>query len=292
MIRRYNYLLILGLILASCSPAIPLIPTHVPTKTSENRPTETFTPSQTFTPTDTLTPTFTPTETQTLTPTETPELKSALEISLDSSLIEQLNKIESAHEIKRYTSSEVIDQMGTTDPALIDLYKKFFDGNWQYFLYPNMEFRGLGYYTNPVDDKFALWEATGLFYGIVPIENVPENVQTTAKAYGVEARPRYAILQIQPGKDLTPQENPEAFLAVQMGIGYYRTVEKGKTYRGIDAWSVTELEKAFGLQKGSLVHISGRSSTPEQAGASWFMLMMNEYPAADVQDQFQFELGL
>jgi hypothetical protein len=71
-----------------------------------------------------------------------------------------------------------------------------------------------------------------------------------------------------------------------------RTVEKGKTYRGTDAWSVAEWEQAFGLRKGSIILVTGMTALPGKAAGAWFQLIMDKYPATDIQDRFQFTLGL
>jgi len=313
----------IGVLLAVVSCGGAKTPTVAPSPTTEiSTPTLTEAPTPTATeaiPTHEI-PTSTTAPTPTREPTPTPEELIPPELRLDLSK-EVLAKLSAIYEgiydtkaLRRLTADQVVSTMGTEDPDLKALYRTYFDGEWHHPSWPTTEYRGLGLYLVAKEDmdmigesgKLALHSTVGLLYGFVPIKEIPREVAEAAEAEKVQPRPMYAVLQIRPGKNLTPEKNPEAFLAVKMGMGIYagefndtgfalekvdqdelrgfavaRVVDKesGKSNRGTDAWTVKEWSEAFGLKKNSLMFLTGMAMTPGEASCSWFSIIVSEFPS-------------
>ncbi|HAG09719.1 MAG TPA: hypothetical protein DCK87_09220, partial [Desulfotomaculum sp.] len=250
---------------------------------------------------------------------------SSLLLELDSGIISSLTKISKEIYDKKYLKSyknradELITGMGITDPYLVELYREFFNTEWVQPSWPGTEYHGLGIYTLTEQGKKPyLHSAVGLLYGFVPIENIPQQVIEAEKnASNILPRPYYLILQIGPGKDLTPENNPDAFVALKMGAHIYggeydasgfalkkaedsklegfvveriTSQEPRKTSRGPDAWTLEELSSAFGLRKNSLIFVTGMAQTPGEASVSWFSIIVPEFPSEEVQKQYHFFL--
>lgn len=196
---------------------------------------------------------------------------------------------------------------------LNELYGKFFDSKWTHSSWPNTDFRGLGlYYLSEV--KGAMHTAVGLFYGVIPLE-APESIKQRIVGMGVEARPYWLILQIRPGKDITPQSSPESFVAIGVGYNAYphkgfigttlgvdflkgselqvktvtRTVPNGSNRMVLDAWTISELEEAFGLRRGAPMFVHGKP-TSGLAAAESIGIFLSEPPTSETQKKFKFSL--
>ena len=250
---------------------------------------------------------------------------SSLLLELDSGIISSLTKIsKEIYDIKylkpyKNRADELITGMGITDPYLVELYREFFNTEWVHPSWPEVEYHGLGIYTLTEQGKKPyLHSAVGLLYGFVPIENIPQQVIEAEKnASNTLPRPYYLILQIEPGKDLTPENNPNAFVALKMGAHIYggkydasgfvlrkakdsklesfvveriTSQEPRKTSRGPDAWTLEELSSAFGLRKNSLIFVTGMARTPGEASVSWFSIIVPEFPSEEVKKQYNFFL--
>jgi hypothetical protein len=234
-----------------------------------------------------------------------------------SSLLQISPEIYAEKGLRTYSADYLISQMNITDPYLIALYRQFFDTEWVQPTWPSTEYHGLGIYTITQPGKNpALHSAVGLFYGVVPIENIPQEVVDNCRYRGVQPRPYYLILQIRPG-NVTPETDPDSFIAIKMGSHIYagryngtgfilatvqdsqlygRVVERiisqenRRTYRGTDAWSLTEMENVFGLRRNSIVFVIGDPETPGTASASWFKIIVPELPSEGIQNQYGFFL--
>ena len=313
MKRTLLVFLLVNLVLSACAPGSAPMPTLAPSATLLPAPTFTSTP----------TPTPEPTPTSTPEPTPTPEVKKNLQIipeelqvNLTEKQIETLSTINAEvygkKGLQRFSSSEIIKKTGIDDLQLQELYRVYFDTEWKDPLYPETEYRGLGIYTG--GNGSYLHSAVGLLYGFVEIKNVPQKVVDLAKLEGVEPRPLYLILQIRPGKNLTPEKDPDAFVAIKMGFHIYggvnntgfwvtiikdhelkgkvvqRSIGKNRIYRGTDAWTVEEWTRYFGLKKGSIVSVTGYATYKGKAAASWFGIIMPEFPSLEIQQEAQFSL--
>lgn len=297
-------------------------PTLIPTLT----PTETATPLPTLTATQTEITTPIPTETPSPTLEPTLEQSSPLLLQLDSGIISSLTELSQEIYGIKYLKSyknradELITEMGITDPYLVELYREFFNTEWVHPSWPEVESHGLGIYIlTEQGEEPDLHSAVGLLYGFVPIENIPQQVIEAEKnASNTLPRPYYLILQIEPGKNLTPENNPDAFVALKMGAHIYggeynasgfalkkaedskleglavveriTSQEPRKTNRGPDVWTLEELSSAFGLRKNSLIFVTGMALTPGEASVSWFSIIVPEFPSEEVQKQYYFFL--
>lgn len=246
-------------------------------------------------------------------------------LDLSPELIDQMHTIEGYRDIVSYKgrSQTIIDAMGITDPAQMELYKTYFDGDWDGEI-STVNIVGLGANTRIPPgggSEYAVHSAVGIFYGFVPIEGIPQNAKDDANNYDIEPYPGYWILQVIPG-DYTPEEKPDAFLAVKAGMhtyagrynatgftaatfyentnglrlntdGMYRRASaESFATKAMDAWKFYELNEAFGLEsRNSIIVIVGNPSDPGNFSAAHIRIVLTEIPGEDILSIYGAEIG-
>lgn len=281
-----------------------------------------FEPPATSTPEPTATPTPEPTKTPTPEPTSAPDLipKDSLIVELNESLAKDLHSLSEREKgqkwFEKYGAGEIIQAMDPESDKLKEIYERFFDGDWKHPVWQETDYHGLGIYTITTGEgKPSLHSAVGLFYGLISIDDLPGKVVNFGERRGITPKAYYLVLQIRPGKNLTPEENPEAFIAVKIGTYLYqgevnssglgvgileggdihlhvvnRKLEKGKIWRGIDCWKPEELSEVFGLEKGSLVLVHGRAEEKGEFSASGIFIISSGEPPEEKKGKFNFFL--
>lgn len=214
---------------------------------------------------------------------------------------EQLREISNERypriKLETYTASEVLEAMDVPrNSELGREYEAFFRPDWQHPDWPDIPYNGLGVKKQTRENGVILHSGVGLFYGFVPKEYVSSRTEEFAEKEGTLGNPMYVVLQVRPGSDLSPSENPEAFILAKVGIGLYggkldssgiaaRTISEGELDwrypdekmpeysnegRAFDAWTLDELGNFWGLRPGKIVYFSGLAKTPGECSLSWF----------------------
>lgn len=246
-----------------------------------------------------------------------------LKVNLSEVQLQRLNIVSEAMKEKtrfkiipnaQMTIDGFISAMGITDPALIRLYKQFFTGNTKES--HNIECSGLGvFYTS--GEVHGPGQGSGILWGFLPQSQVSGNVTQFAEKEGFTAQPLWAVIQIRPGKNLSPDTDPGSFIVVSVGLfdkkgsadgtrmslGVsenskldIKIVEKidtatGKKYLpATDVWSVQQWKDLFGLKKSTPVHFSFDFDETERFVASAFIPIVPAFPTAAEQQAGSFSL--
>ncbi len=322
---------LLAPVMAQCSPATPtIVPTSLPRMTQGS---ETPMPVATSTVLA-ISPTPVPPE-----PSKTPEpsptvkpvdltIPEELMITVPEVQLRELNSVTEAKKAKtgfqvipnaNMTQDALIRAMGITDPVLIQLYRQLFTGKAEF---SNVNFSGLGiYYTG--GEAHGPGRGIGILYGFSRQSQIPENVKQLAESKGFTAQPLWVVLQIKPGKNLTPDRHPDAFIVVSIGLrdqsGIVDAPSVGATvmglgvpqngqlalkyvrkdirpnksdtiYRVTDTWSITEMIEVFGMRKGTPIFIACTSLEPTRFWGTAFFPIILSFPPPEEQQAHSFSL--
>ncbi|MBU0572379.1 hypothetical protein KKH23_01780 [Patescibacteria group bacterium] len=246
-----------------------------------------------------VTPEATPTE-------ELPEMPplvqpESLVIRMNSELLQKLNIVDVSKftpysgpqgmapltEITSYEgkAEELISLMGVSDyPDLIELYRAYFDTWWAinpWHKDSGMDIRGLGseVWNYPLPSS---QQDVGFFYGFV------------------DSGLGYLVLQIKPGSDLTPEQNPEAFISTRpaspptesglLGLRYINEFGKaeeryilksGTSSPHLSTWTMRELQEEFGLKRGSIISTTNTMAEDGHYTVWQIFIHVNEFPTEE-----------
>lgn len=235
-----------------------------------------------------------PTATKVVRNTPPLEQPSNLRVDIDEWTLDRLVHIDSSDRAVALDgrSLEVIELMGASSiPGLSEQYQAFFDTEWVITPFNpgryEIDIRWLGAQLS--DDGRVSFQEVGIFYGFVQSDS------------------RYMVLQIEPGSDLNPLDDREAFIASDIGnlssrwcsqgIGPYlglRTIgeygnliqkfvfRRGRPSAKIACWDVEELQRHFDLRRGTIITTFAMAA--DQRYVPWmFFLQVDKIPTPEEQ---------